>query len=147
MTGRSARCRPLRGPAQRLDHMELSMKTLFTAATLAAAFALVGCNNNKANDAAPGATSGCCGSCGDSCGGDAAPGAVSSLPAIRGASAHGRPHSRRSCAATASVVAIAMVVMGTRNLHAMTYPPRVPKLALPGNFTPHWPTRWPHADP
>ena len=53
------------------------MKTLFTAATLAAAFALVGCNNNKAHnhDAAPGATSGeCCGACS----GDAAPGAVSS---------------------------------------------------------------------
>ena len=49
------------------------MKTLFTAATLIAAFAIVGCNNNKSTDAAPGATSGCCGSCG----GDAAPGAVS----------------------------------------------------------------------
>ncbi len=53
------------------------MKTLFTAATIAAAFALVGCNNNKTHDhdAAPGATSGeCCGSCTDDA---AAPGAVS----------------------------------------------------------------------
>ena len=53
------------------------MKTIMTAATLMAAFALTGCNNNKAHDhdAAMGATSGeCCGSC---AGGAAAPGAVS----------------------------------------------------------------------
>lgn len=82
------------------------MKTLFTAATLAAAFALVGCNNNKAHDhdAAPGATSGsCCGTdgscckaapgavssdagCGSSCSDSAAPGAVSSEPASCGSS-------------------------------------------------------------
>ena len=55
------------------------MKTLFTAATLAAAFALVGCNNHHAHDhgTAPGATSGsCCGTDGSCC--KAAPGAVSS---------------------------------------------------------------------
>ena len=52
------------------------MKSLFTIATLALATALVGCNNNKQDTAAPGAVSGeCCGSCaGDSA---AAPGAVS----------------------------------------------------------------------
>jgi hypothetical protein len=51
------------------------MKTLFTAATLAAAFALAGCNTTHDHDAAPGATSGdCCGKCG---GGEAAPGATS----------------------------------------------------------------------
>ena len=51
------------------------MKTLFTAATLAAAFALAGCNSTHSHDAAPGATGGdCCGSCG---GGEAAPGATS----------------------------------------------------------------------
>ena len=54
------------------------MKTIITAATLAAAFALAGCNNNKAHDhdAAPGATSGeCYGTEGSCC--SAAPGAVS----------------------------------------------------------------------
>ncbi len=52
------------------------MKSLITIATLALATALVGCNNNKQDTAAPGAVSGeCCGSCaGDSA---AAPGAVS----------------------------------------------------------------------
>jgi hypothetical protein len=51
------------------------MKTLFTAATLAAAFALTGCNTTQNTEAAPGATSGdCCGSCDET---KAAPGAVS----------------------------------------------------------------------
>ena len=61
------------------------MKTLFTAATLAAAFALAGCNTTHNHDAAPGATSGACSTscsdkaeCGTSCSDKAAaPGAVS----------------------------------------------------------------------
>ena len=85
--------------------MELTMKTLFTAATLAAAFALVGCNNNKAHnhDAAPGATSGeCCGACS----GDAAPGAVSSdagcASSCSDAAAPGAVSSDAGCASSCS---------------------------------------------
>ena len=56
------------------------MKTFFTIATLALATALVGCNNNKQEAAAPGAVSGQCGSdCTSACCATdaAAPGAVS----------------------------------------------------------------------
>ena len=52
------------------------MKSFLTIATLALATALVGCNNNKQETAAPGAVSGeCCGGCSSET--TAAPGAVS----------------------------------------------------------------------
>lgn len=54
------------------------MKSFFTIATLALATALVGCNNNKQDAAAPGAVSGeCCTDTGTCCSTAAAPGAVS----------------------------------------------------------------------
>jgi hypothetical protein len=55
-----------------------TMKSFFTIATLALATALVGCNNNKQDAAAPGAVSGeCCTDTGTCCSTAAAPGAVS----------------------------------------------------------------------
>ena len=55
------------------------MKSFLTIATLALATALVGCNNNKQDAAAPGAVSGeCCSDTGTCCSTAAAPGAVSS---------------------------------------------------------------------
>ena len=54
------------------------MKSFLTIATLALATALVGCNNNKQDAAAPGAVSGeCCSDTGTCCSTAAAPGAVS----------------------------------------------------------------------
>ena len=91
------------------------MKTLFTAATLAAAFALVGCHNNKAHDhdAAPGATSGtCCGTDGSCC--KAAPGAVSSdagcASSCSDSAAPGAVSSESGCASSCSDAAAPVAV-------------------------------------